>query len=325
MRTQRQPAFIFRYSTAVHFLCYACAIFVMTPFNSKVMPAVTWCATLIAVIMIVYWRVRPLTLLQKSRMEWGEYKKMAGSTLMSSLLFLASCLAFKYHTNFGIALPVMLSLITAGVICYTIVLYFDAIDEGKKILAKKAFTIIKGMWLIISFISYILARKVFMDMADVTYDTTFNKITSFGFFLIFCTLYFSMIFLLFIIILPSLRNSLFQFNFLAICTPISCAVYIFFIAYNVNTNRVIEYIFNVTIKIDTRETFFCNNGYHILDNYPNARFMMISEGNYRVFTSKKHDYGIWRLTCKDTAPFYTLVEVLNRKDIEDNKLKAAEK
>jgi len=324
MRATKQSTFIFQYSTAIHFLSYAWAIFVMTPLNSKIMPVVTWCAMLIAVIMIIGWRVRPLTLLQQSRMEWVEYKKMSGSTLMSSLLFLASCVSFKYPTNFGIALPVMLSITTVGLICYTIILYFDAIDDGKKIIAKKAFAILKGIWLIISFISYVLARKIFMDVTDVTYEATFNKITSFGFFLIFCTLYFSMVFLLFTMILPSLKNSSFQFNSLAICTPIFCAVYIFFIAYNVNTSRVLEYIFNVTIEYDTRDTFFCNGGYRVLDNYPNARFMMISEGNYRVFTPKKHDYGIWRLTCKNTAPFYTLVEVLNRKNIEDNKLKATE-
>ncbi|UOY32214.1 hypothetical protein [Enterobacter kobei] len=43
--------------------------------------------------------------------------------------------------------------------------------------------------------------------------------------------------------------------------------------------------------------------------------MMVGEGNYRVFTPKKRDYGIWRLTCKNVAPFYSLVEVQERKDI----------
>lgn len=287
----------------------------MTPFNSKAMPIFVWIATLIACAIIISSRIRPLTLLQRSRMDWDEYKKIAGSTLMSSLLFFASCVAFKYFAGNGLEIPVTLGIGTVGFIYYSITLYLDAVDDDRKKIAKKAFTLARGLWLIISFICYILARKVFMDVTDVTYEATFNKITSFGFFLIFCTLFFSMVFLLFTMILPSLQNSSVQFNALAICAPLFCAGYIFFIAYNVNTSRVLEYVLNVTIDYDTRDTFYCNNEYRILNDYPNARFMMVGEGNYRVFTPKKHDYGIWRLTCKNVAPFYTLVEILDRKDL----------
>ncbi|MEH0887856.1 hypothetical protein [Enterobacter sp. UNJFSC 003] len=315
MQSRKQPSFIIRHSTAVHFIAYASAIFVMTPFNSKAMPVFVWIATLIACAIIISSRIRPLTLLQRSRMDWDEYKKIAGSTLMSSLLFFASCVAFKYFAGNGLEIPVTLGIGTVGFIYYSITLYLDAVDDDRKKIAKKAFTLARGLWLIISFICYILARKVFMDVTDVTYEATFNKITSFGFFLIFCTLFFSMVFLLFTMILPSLQNSSVQFNALAICAPLFCAGYIFFIAYNVNTSRVLEYVLNVTIDYDTRDTFYCNNEYRILNDYPNARFMMVGEGNYRVFTPKKHDYGIWRLTCKNVAPFYTLVEILDRKDL----------
>lgn len=287
----------------------------MTPFNSKALPILLWLATLIACSIIIATHLRPLTLLQRSRMEWDEYKKIAGSTLMSSLLFLASCVTFKYFAGYGLETPVTLSIATVGFIYYTITLYLEAVDDDKKKIAKKAFTLARGMWLVISFICYIMARKVFMDVTDVTYEATFNKVTSFGFFLIFCTLFFSMVFLFITMLLPALQNSTLQFNALAICAPLFCAAYIFFIAYNVNTNRVLEYVLNVTIDYDTRDTFYCNNEYRVLNDYPDARFMMVGEGNYRVFTPKKHDYGIWRLTCKNIAPFYTLVEIQDRKDI----------
>ena len=234
---------------------------------------------------------------------------------MSSFLFLATCVAFKYFAYDGLEVPVTLSIATVGFIYYTLTLYIDAVDNNRKKMAQKAFTLAKGMWLAISFICYILARKVFMDVTDVTHEATFNKITSFGFFLIFCTLFFSMIFLFFTMMLPTLKNTSYQFNSLAICAPLFCAGYIFFIAYNVNTNRVLEYVLKVTIDYDTRDTFFCNNKYWVLEDYPDARFMMVSEGNYRMFTPKQHDYGIWRLTCKNTAPFYSLVEIQNRKDV----------
>lgn len=315
MKTKEHPSFLLRHSTSIHFISYAGAIFIITPFNSKAMPLFIWVAMLVSLVIITSWYIKPLTPLEKSRMEWSEYKKIVGSTQMSSLLFFVSCVAFKYLMNYGLEIPVTLSIATVGFIYYTVTLYLEAIDDDRKKIARKAFVLAKGIWLVISFICYIMARKVFMDVTDVTHEATFNKITSLGFFLIFCALFFSMVFLFFTMMLPTLQNSSFQFNSLAICAPLFCAGYIFFIVYNVNTNRVLEYILNVTIEYDTRDTFFCNDSYHILNDYPNARFMMVAEGNYRMFTPKKHDYSIWRLICKNTAPFYTVVEIQNRKDI----------
>lgn len=105
MQSRKQPSFLIRHSTAVHFIAYAGAIFVITPFNSKAMPVFVWMAMLIACAIIISSRIKPLTLLQLSQMEWGEYKKIAGSTLMSSLLFLTSCVAFKYFAGNGLELP----------------------------------------------------------------------------------------------------------------------------------------------------------------------------------------------------------------------------
>ena len=110
MKSRKQPSFLIRHSTAVHFIAYAGAIFVITPFNSKAMPVFVWMAMLIACAIIISSRIKPLTLLQLSQMEWGEYKKIAGSTLMSSLLFLTSCVAFKYFAGNGLELPVTLAI-----------------------------------------------------------------------------------------------------------------------------------------------------------------------------------------------------------------------
>lgn len=248
------------------------------------MPVFVWMAMLIACAIIISSRIKPLTLLQLSQMEWGEYKNSGLDADVFSAV-LTSCVAFKYFAGNGTELPVTLAIGTVGCIYYSITLYLDAVDDDRKKIAKKAFTLTRGVWLLISFICYILARKVFMDVTDVTYEATFNKITSFGFFLVFCTLFFSMVFLLFTMALPCCRihrSSLTSWRFL----PLFCAGYIFFIAYNVNTSRVLEYVLNVTIDYDTRDTFYCNNEYRILNDYPNARFMMVGEGNYRVFTPK---------------------------------------
>lgn len=317
MHFRKTHSFIFKHSIAIHFILYVSAIFVMTPFNNKAMPVVTWLVMIIAIAILIDGIIRPLTLLQKSQRELDEYKKIASATLGSSLLFFITCLMFKYYKIFGIEPLSALSVTTLGFIYHTITLYFKAIDDDKKGIVKKVFIITKILWILISFISYVLARNTFMDITDVTYESTFNKVTSFGLFLIFFSLFSSVIFLFFTIMLPVLHNKSLPYNAWSICAPICCASYIFFIAFNINSSRVLEYILDISIKYDTRDTFFCNNTYGILENYPDARFMMVAEGNYRVFTPKEHGYGLWRLACINSAPFYKLVEIQNKKQIRN--------
>lgn len=321
MHFTKKPSFINKHSIAIHFILYVGAIFVMTPFNNKLIPVVTWIAMIIAIVILVYRISRPLTPLQKYRMGLDEYKKISGSALSSSFLFFISCLMFKYSEKVGIELIIALSVTTLGFMYYTITLYFKAVDDAKKGIVKKVFVVTKILWVIISFISYVLARNTFMEITDVTYESTFNKVTSFGLFLIFFSLFSTVIFLFSTMLLPVLQNALLPYNAWSICAPIFFATYIFFIAFNINSSRVLEYILDITIKYDTRDTFFCNNNYETLDKYPDARFMMVAEGNYRVFTPAEHDYGLWRLTCINSSPFYKMVEIQNKKEIENKRKK----
>jgi hypothetical protein len=96
---------------------------------------------------------------------------------MSSLLFLTSCVAFKYFAgNTGATRHARDR--DGGMYLLFHHLYLTLMMTEN---CEKAFTLTRGVWLLISFICYILARKVFMDVTDVTYEATFNKITSFSF------------------------------------------------------------------------------------------------------------------------------------------------
>ncbi|OKT81338.1 hypothetical protein ACN75_27415 [Escherichia coli] len=43
-----------------------------------------------------------------------------------------------------------------------------------------------------------------------------------------------------------------------------------------------------------------------LTEHPDARFMLISEGSYRALIPHKDDINVFRLTCSDKEPFYSL-------------------
>ena len=91
---------------------------------------------LIACAIIISSRIKPLTLLQLSQMEWGEYKNSGLDVDVFSAV-LTSCVAFKYFAGNGTELPVTLAIGTVGCIYYSITLYLDAVDDDRKKIAKR--------------------------------------------------------------------------------------------------------------------------------------------------------------------------------------------
>ncbi len=49
-----------------------------------------------------------------------------------------------------------------------------------------------------------------------------------------------------------------------------------------------------------------------LTEHPDARFMLISEGSYRALIPHKDDINVFRLTCSDKEPFYSLNGVVDK-------------
>ncbi|VUS92717.1 hypothetical protein SB6421_04317 [Klebsiella huaxiensis] len=317
-RNKKLPPFMIKYNTTIHFITYVASIFIITPFDNQIIPLFIWAAMLIASGLIITHIASVPGPLKLMKMNLIEYKKPVSATLTSSILFLLSCIAFKWLAVYDITIPLTLSVFAAGMIYYSILLYINSVDDNQKQIAKKAFFIAKTIWIIISFICYVFARKLLMDVTDVTWESTFNRITSFGFFIIFFTILFSMIFLTIITILPILQNSSLPFHAMTVLFPLFCAGYIFFIVYSVNTSQIMEFILKTIIKYDTRDSFYCNETYQVLPDFRDARYMMISEGNYRIFNPENNDYSMWRLMCKTTPPGYTLVRIKNRKDIIDD-------
>lgn len=69
---------------------------------------------------------------------------------------------------------------------------------------------------------------------------------------------------------------------------------------------------NIALHYETRDSFFCHNRYMFLTEHPDARFMFISEGSYRALIPYKDDINVFRLTCSDKEPFYSLNDVVDK-------------
>ncbi len=69
------------------------------------------------------------------------------------------------------------------------------------------------------------------------------------------------------------------------------------------------------LRYDARDSFFCHNRYMFLTAPADARFMFISEGNYRALIPYKDDINIFRLTCSDKESFYSLNDVADKNSL----------
>ncbi|MBJ7220253.1 MULTISPECIES: hypothetical protein [unclassified Brenneria] len=307
-----------------HFLLFYMAIFVVTPKRTQLYPIVIWFGMIIFSGLIVRFYWRKISFNQSVTRFRNNHKKTPRVALLSTLLFLLTCVSFKISNYTSIVIPNTLIFITAILIIYTIVSHIKSIDNKEKTIALRVKLAVKYSWLIVSFISYYLARSLTSNSWDIPFDTTFNKLITVVTALLFIFIFYYVIYFIFIAFLSSItsqtkkikRNSSVDINYsMSIFAPLFIIGYISYIAFNVQALSIIKFGFEFSMKYDTRDTFFCNNKYMLLSEHPNARFMFISQGNYRALIPHHDDFTISRLTCTNSEPFYSLVSLKDKKDL----------
>ncbi|QJT80625.1 hypothetical protein [Kosakonia sp. MUSA4] len=307
-----------------HFLLFYMAIFLVTPKKTPLYPIIIWLGMIIFSGLIVQYYSneksfnKPITRFRK------HHKKTPRAALLSAFLFFLTCISFKVSNYTGIVIPNSLIFITAISIIYTIASHIKSIDNKEKIIARRVKFAIKYSWIIVSLISYYLARSLTSNSWDIPFDTTFNKLVTVVTALLFIFIFYYIIYFIFISFLSFItlqtkkvkKKSPVDFNYsISIFAPLFIIGYISYIAFNVQTLSIIKFGFEFALKYDTRDTFFCKNKYMLLNKHPDARFMFISEGNYRALIPHHDDFTISRLTCTNSEPFYSLVSVEDKKGL----------
>lgn len=307
-----------------HFLLFYSAIYIVTPQIAPLYPIIVWLGMIIFSGLIVhyYWNDN---LSKQSAISFPKkHKKTQTAALSSSLLFLLTCVSFKMSDYIGINFPIVLMALTAASIIYTLALHIKSIDNKEKMITQRVTLTVKYSWVVVSFISYYLARSLTSNSWDIPFDSTFNKLITIFTALLFIFIFYYSIYFIAIAILASLAPQTSKvkrrlpFNSkrsLSIFAPLFIIGYISYIAFNVQTLSIIKFGFEFAIKYDTRDTFFCKNKYMLLNNYPNAHFMFISDGNYRAIIPHNDDFIISRLNCINSDPFYSLVSVEDKKGL----------
>ena len=300
------------------------AVLIIMPQEAPLYPIVIWLCMIVLCGFIIhkYWynnspNQRVIRLPQN-------YRKTQNSALLSTVLFLLTCISFKFISQ--ISIPIFSALIFATILCITntILSHIKLLNRIEKKPLTDAKIGIKYSWLIISLISYYYARSLTSNILDIPFDTTSNKLITAVFALFFIFTFYLAIYLAYISYLANISpkikksksstsdNLRYSMSFFA---PLFLIGYISLIVLCIQTNSIINFGIKFAVMYDARDTFFCNNKYMWLSEYSDARFMFITDGNYRALIPHHDDFGILRLTCTTSEPFYSLVAVQNKEDV----------
>lgn len=305
-----------------HSLLFYMAVLVITPKKMPLYPIIVWSGMIIfsGIIVRFYWN--KISGYQSAAQFRKAHKKTSRAALCSTFIFSLTCISFEF-SNYIIITSILI-FFTVFSIVYTILFHIESIDNKERTLALRVKVVVKYSWVIVSLISYYLARSLMSNSLDVPFDKTLNKLMTvvvalFFIFIFYYLLYFILIAFL-SIVTPrnkwSRRNSHYDINYsMSFFVPLFIIGYVSYVVFDMQTLSVIKLGFEFSMKYDTRDTFFCNNTYMLLNEHPNAHFMYISEGSYRVLIPHNDDFTISRLTCKGSEPFYSLVSVKNKKDL----------
>ncbi|WP_196240466.1 hypothetical protein [Jejubacter calystegiae] len=304
-----------------HFLLFYMAILIVTPKRMPLYPIIIWLGMIIFSGLIVHFYWNKASFNQTTTRIRKNHKKTPRAALLSTLLFLLTCISFKIFSHINILIPITLIFMTATSIIYTIASHIKSIDNKEKTIALRVKLAVKYSWVLASLISYYLARSLISNSFDIPFDTTFNKLMTIITALFFIFIFYYFIYFIFIAFLSSITSQTKKkkpivINYsMSIFAPLFIIGYISCIAFNVQTLSILKFGFELAMKYDTRDTFFCKNEYMLLSKHPNARFMFISEGNYRALIPHHDDFTISRLSCTNSEPFYSLVSVEDKKGL----------
>ncbi|WP_261641186.1 hypothetical protein [Erwinia mallotivora] len=190
-------------------------------------------------------------------------------------------------------------------------------DDEKGVLSG----IIKFSLLFIVSVTFALSAKLIMDVMDISDVLAASKKT---------TLAFQVVFAIYLapVIIPffymsyvfikkrkveirkkspesKARFFLVEYDFFSIAIPLCITLLVCFIGVAVNKRAFINAVINRAIEMDTSISFNCN-GYKMLNLKDDARYLLVSDNNYRAFVRNGDSYSTYRLTCINAYPYYQL-------------------
>ncbi|QTL39077.1 hypothetical protein HGO23_14625 [Xenorhabdus budapestensis] len=306
-----------KYVYIYHLLCFYISIsFLLYYMKSPKTPVIIFLGMIFIVLIIIFHEKIGLKI--KINKKISLYYTSIIFSMLSSLFLLSSCFTFIFIKKTGDSASTIV-LFICSILCLLIsILTFTSNSINKKNNLNPAFlSIVKVIWILLSYFFYSFSRGAVAEEFDISYESTLSKPTTIGLTIIFIT----MVYLTFTVFLPVIlalfekkpfdnkKSKEIYYSSLPIAIPILLLWLFTCILLNVNIDKAINSIIEITIPMETRSTFFCNENYMSLPEKNTTRYMSISNDEYRAFIKTQNSWTVSRLKCQDKEPYYKLTPV----------------
>ncbi len=238
--------------------------------------------------------------------------------------YVLACIVGRYFIEDNVDLFIMLaslSIVFLAVSIYFLVSTSKFLDGLMGVKVKKICRIgVKFSWVIVFFVSYSIAKNIMMDAADITSESAATKVTVIvqswiWFVFIYSTAFYMLSFFLSLTDATerfNIRGVIFTVRYTAMPMVVMTVFFwiIAFVSFNLNVGSVFDYVIKKTLQYDTRDTFLCHNDYMKVNEFKSARFLKVSDGDYRMFVPVKYTYDVYLLKCENKdKPYYKYVKI----------------
>lgn len=249
------------------------------------------------------------------------------TSLTSSILFMSTCIILLKTEHKENIYIVHLTIATIVSNAFATTSYVLSIDTKKNV-SRHALKVIKYSWIIISLIAYNVSRIQTSTMFDIPFDITANRPITLFFTIAYILWVYFLLYLLLILALfsPDIVKYLSSEESetiywsevvyrLSVLLPLIFAWGTLISVLNMNMPTILKTGASYVLHYETRDNFFCHGQYMFLTKHPDTRFILISEGNYRALIRYKDEMNIFRLTCSDKEPFYSLNNITDKNSL----------
>lgn len=194
--------------------------------------------------------------------------------------------------------------------------------------------IVKIGWIAGSFYAYALARHDFMNIADLTYEQTASRFYVILYAGLIVVTYSASLVILAGLFLYKFEEKSINVNAKEIwiirdssplSVPISMAAMVILLMLISNTKLIFNTALNISIPVDTTNTFKCNGTPMVLGNKGEHYYLLVKEDEYRVFTYRDNNWYALRLSCHKDKPYFSTSEIKSKREIVESNFSSIKK
>lgn len=297
-------------------LSYMVSLLFLTPEKSVAFPAVVWIIMAGICALIISSKLTGGRCLRINSLKHVTiYNSIISLGFLQSACFSLACLLYRFHDSIGLSYSLIFFIFSLFALCLMVYFYVDFLS-GSQHVSRISVFILKVSWVFVSIWIYSLSRSIFMHSVDIPYEQTVTKVSVLGYALLlisFVYVYLGVLSVMLLFLLQKVKRLKSGRKKVYSSFVVFIPSFFFWITmssiYQVNLLNAMKVVFNVTMPMDARDTFFCHDTYMRSRLLKKAIYIKVSDSDYRVALPYNFEYQFLRLRCLESSPYYAIIPV----------------